>query len=300
MNTQTNENVIITCAVTGSALTHKKNPAVPVSPAEIAQSALDAAAAGASIVHIHVRDIETGHPSGDLALYREVMQRIEDSGSDVIINISTGYGGFFIPGEGENVQTGAPGSNLQDADSRIRHIVDLQPEICSLDVGTANFGDRVFMNTPPHLREMSTQLTAAGSKPEIEVFEAGHVEFAKHLLNEGYLKAPGHFQLCMGIPWCMPATPEAVAFMRSLLPDDATWSAFAISRAQFDMVDMALDQGGHIRVGLEDNIWIEKGVLAPSNAALVEKAAGIIAQKGKNIATAAQAREILGLGSEVS
>ncbi|TNE47573.1 MAG: 3-keto-5-aminohexanoate cleavage protein [Deltaproteobacteria bacterium] len=290
-----NDDVIITCAVTGSAPTPSRNPAVPVTPAQIAQSSLEAAEAGAAIVHIHVRDVQTAEPSADVELFREVKQRIEDANPDVIINLSTGFGGFFVPGEGENIRIGVEGTNLLPPLERVLHVVELQPEFCSLDVGTANFGDRVFMNTSPHLRVMAKQILNAGTKPEVEVFEAGHIEFAKHLMAEGLLQQPAHFQFCLGIPWCMPATADAVRFMRSLLPEGSTWSAFAISKAQLDMVSIAVQEGGHVRVGLEDNIWLDKGVLAPSNAALVERAVERIQEQGKRVATPARARELLGL-----
>ena len=288
--------VIITCAVTGSAPTRDKNPAVPVTPAEIARSALDAAAAGAAMVHIHVRDPETGGSSGDLALYREVCDLIEASGSDVIVNISTGFGGFFSPGA-ENPLVGS--GNLMAPLPRVAHVIDLAPEVCSLDVGTANFGERVFMNTVPHLREMSAAIRDAGVKPEIEVFEAGHILFARHLIEQGLLAAPPHFQLCLGVSWCMPATRAAIDFMVGLLPADATWSVFGVGRAQFPMVREGVRAGGHIRVGLEDNLYLEPGVLAPSNAALVERAAAIIHEEGRRVATPADARALLSLPSTV-
>lgn len=286
--------VIVTCAVTGSAPTPAKNPAVPVTPAEIAASALEAAEAGAAMVHIHVRDPETGRASGEHALYEEVAQRIAASGSDVIVNISTGYGGFFVPGEADP-RIAAAGSNLMTPDARIAHVLRIRPEVCSLDVGTANFGERVFMNTAPHLRVMAAAIRDAGVKPEIEVFEAGHIMFANHLLEAGLLAAPPHFQLCLGVPWCMPARAEAIDFMVALLPEGATWSAFGIGRAQFPMVRAAARAGGHVRVGLEDNLYLDSGVLAPSNAALVELARAILGEENRRPATPAEARAILSL-----
>lgn len=286
---------IITCAITGSAPTREKNPAVPVTPAEIAQSALDAARAGAAMVHIHVRDPETGKATGDHRYYKEVADRIADSGSDVIVNISTGFGGFYNPSE-ENAQAPNPiGTNLMNPAERVQHVVDMKPEVCSLDVGTANFGDRVFMNTVPHLRIMAKLILDAGVKPEVEVFEAGHIVFARHLMDQGLLAKPTHFQLCLGVNWCMPATREAIDFMVSLLPAETTWSAFGLGARQFPIVEAAVEAGGHVRVGLEDNLYLDRGVLAPSNAALVEKAAGIVAAKGGRVATPAEARALLSL-----
>ncbi|ANY19595.1 3-keto-5-aminohexanoate cleavage enzyme [Tsuneonella dongtanensis] len=288
--------VVITCAVTGSAPTRERNFAVPVTPAEIAHSAIEAADAGAAMVHIHVRDPESGKASGDPSLYWEVASRIHDSGRDVIVNISTGFGGFFNPGTDDPGVAGE-GSNIMLPLPRIQHVLDMKPEVCSLDVGTANFGDRVFMNTAPHLRSMSQAISEAGVKPEIEVFEAGHILFARHLIERGLLRSPPHFQLCLGVSWCMPATSEAMAFMVSLLPDDATWSVFGLGSSQFPTVREGVRQGGHVRVGLEDNLYLERGVLAPSNAALVDKAVSIVRDEGRREATAAEARAILGLKS---
>lgn len=285
---------IITCAITGSAQTRDRNPAVPVTPEEIVQSALGAAAAGAAMVHIHVRDPANGRASGDFHLYHEVADRLATSGSDVIVNISTGFGGFFVPDDAD-VRRAGPGSNLMDPVSRIDHVLRLAPEVCSLDVGTANFGDRVFMNTAPHLRVMAKAILAAGVKPEIEVFEAGHILFAQHLLEQGLLSAPPHFQFCLGVPWCMPATGAAIAFMLELLPKGSTWSAFGLGKNQFPIVREAIRAGGHVRVGLEDNLYLEPGVLAPSNAALVERAVAIIEQEGRRVASPDEARSLLSL-----
>lgn len=285
---------ILTCAVTGSAPTHRKNPAVPITPKDIAVSAIDAARAGAAMVHIHVRDPVSGAATGDIALYREVHDRIADAGTDVIINISSGFGGFFVP-DADEPRTAAAGTNLMNPEPRIAHVLEIAPEVCSLDVGTANFGDRVFMNTVPHLRVMGQAIVDAGVKPEVEVFEAGHIEFAKAMIAQGLLATPVHFQFCLGVKWCMPATAAAIDFMRSLIPSDATWSAFGIGASQFPIVEAAVDAGGHARVGLEDNLYVGPGELAPSNAALVEKAASIVAAKGGSVATPADARRILGL-----
>jgi uncharacterized protein (DUF849 family) len=286
--------VIISCAVTGSADTPSRNPAVPVTPDQIANSAIDAAKAGAAIVHIHVRDPKSTKPSMDTALYREVVARIRASDTDVLINLTTGPGARFTHDESEPSKPGA-GSMLKSPEERVRHVVDLKPDICSLDMGSLNMGDRVFVNTPKHLQAMAIAIKDAGVLPELEVFEAGHLLLAKRFIENSYIKPPGMFQICLGIPWGQPATTEAMAYMRSLLPSDSPWFAFGISLHQFPMVAQTILLGGHPRVGLEDNIYLEKGKLAPSNAALVEKAAKIIEILGDHVATPADARQLLGL-----
>ena len=286
---------MISCAVTGSADTPRRNAAVPVTPAQIAQSSLDAANAGASIVHIHVRDIKTTLPSMDGALYREVVERIRDKNTDVIINLTTGPGARFWHDEADPSKPSA-GSTLRSPADRVRHVVDLRPDICSLDMGSLNMGDRVFINTPEHLRAMALAIKDAGVTPELEVFEAGHLMLAKKFLTDGHVKGPGVFQICLGISWGQPATTEAMVYMRNLLPPDCTWFAFGISQWQFPMVAQAVLLGGHPRVGMEDNIYLGKGQLAPSNAALVEKAGRIIEVLGDQVATPAEARTMLGLG----
>ncbi|NQV99397.1 MAG: 3-keto-5-aminohexanoate cleavage protein [Rhodospirillales bacterium] len=285
---------IITCAVTGSAPTPGKNPAVPVTPEEIANSALAAAAAGAAIVHIHVRNPQTTLRSMDLAHYSEVVERIRSSGSDVIINLTTGPGATFKTGN-MDPEIVAEGSLLKSAAERLRHIEVLQPEICSLDVATMNFRESVFLNTTDILRDMSDRAKAAGAKPEIEVFDTGQIELAKQLIAEGHIDNPPYFQLCLGISYGARATPEAMMHMRNCLPEGALWSAFGIARMQFPMVAQAVLLGGNVRVGLEDNIYLDAGVLAPSNAALVERAAAIIENLGNKVATADQARAHLGI-----
>jgi uncharacterized protein (DUF849 family) len=286
--------VMISCAVTGSADTPGRNPAVPVTPAQIAQSAIDAAKAGAAIVHIHVRDLKTTRPSMELSLYSEVVERIRESGTDVLINLTTGPGARFVPGE-DDPQKPGPGTTIKTPAERVRHVVKLKPDICSLDMGSMNMGPHVFVNTPPHLEAMAIAIRDAGVLPELEVFETGHLLLAKRLIETGHVKAPGMFQICLGISWAQPATPEAMSYMRSLLPPSSPWFAFGISLHQFPMVAQAVLLGGHPRVGLEDNIYLEKGKLAPSNAALVEKAGRIIEVLGDIVATPADARAMLGL-----
>ena len=286
--------VMIACAVTGSADTPGKNPAVPVTPAQIAASAIDAAKAGAAIVHIHVRDPQTTKPSMEKALYAEVVERIRGSGTDVLINLTTGPGARFAPGVDDPMKFG-PATNLKPAPERVKHVMELKPEICSLDMGSMNMGGHVFVNTPPVLEAMAVAIRDAGVIPELEVFETGHLLLAKRMIETGHIKAPGMFQICLGISWGQPATPEAMTYMRNLLPQGSPWFAFGISLHQFPMAAQTVLLGGHIRVGLEDNIYLGKGQLAPSNAALVEKAGKIIEVLGDHVATPNDARQILGL-----
>lgn len=289
--------VMVSCAVTGSADTPARNPAVPVTPPEIAASALDAAEAGAAIVHIHVRNPQTTRPSMDPALYREVVERIRASNSDVLINLTTGPGARFIPGLDDPLKP-ASGSTLSLPAQRVRHVVELAPEICSLDMGSMNMGNQVFMNTPPHLEAMAISIRDAGVMPELEVFEAGHLLLAKQMIETGHIKPPGLFQICLGISWGQPATPEAVIYMRNLLPPAAIWFAFGISLHQFPIAAQTVLLGGHVRVGLEDNLYLEKGKFAPNNASLVEKAVNIINILGDEAATPNEARQMLRLPNE--
>jgi uncharacterized protein (DUF849 family) len=285
---------MISCAVTGSADTPGKNPAVPVTPEQIAASALDAAKAGAAIVHIHVRDPKTGLPSMEGAHYAEVVDRIRSSGTDVVINLTTGPGGRFSPSPDDPIKPG-PGTTLRTARQRVQHVLDLRPEICSLDMGSMNMGANVFVNTPPILEAMAVDIRDAGVTPELEVFETGHLLLARRMIETGHIKGPGMFQICLGIAWGQPATPEAMSYMRTLLPAGSTWFAFGISLHQFPMAAQAVLLGGHVRVGLEDNLYLERGKLTPSNAALVAKAVKIIELLGSSVATPADAREMLGL-----
>lgn len=284
--------VIISCAVTGGADTVGKHRGVPVTPEQIARAAIDAGKAGAAIAHIHVRDPLTGKASLDLAHYRDVVARIRDAGSAIVINLTTGPGSRFVPSDADPA-VGGPGTTLRPPLERVRHVQELLPDICSLDVGSMNFGETGFINTPAHLRIMAKAIAAAGVRPELEVFDTGHVMLGRRLIEEGVIAAPALFQICLGIPWGAPATPEAMMYMRDLLPPGSMWAAFGISRAQFPMVAQAVVLGGHVRVGLEDNLYIEHGVLAPSNAALVEKAVKIVTLLGENVASPEAARRML-------
>lgn len=289
--------VIVTCAITGGGDTVGKHPAIPVTPEQIATSALEAAGAGAAIVHIHVRDPKTGKPSTELSHYREVVDRIRSVNSDVIINLTTGAGARFFPSD-ENPAIGGAGSNMLTPAARVRHIQDLRPDICSLDIATMNFGEFAFVNTPAHIRTMALAIAEAGVMPELEVFDVGHLRLALHLLETGAIKLPVFFQICLGIPWGAQATSETMLFMRGMLPKDCVWTGFGIGPQEFPMVAQSILLGGHVRVGLEDNLYIERGVLAPSNAALVEKAVRIVTALDGVPASPAQARDILGLRSK--
>jgi uncharacterized protein (DUF849 family) len=289
-----NRPVIITCAVTGSGDTTGLSPHVPITPQQIAEEVLAARAAGAAIAHIHVRNPLDGKPSLELAPYREVVERIRDAKSDIIINLTTGIGARFTPSD-ENPNYNAQ-SSLYTAQERVQHVVALKPEICSLDIATMNFGQHAFVNVISHIEQMARAAREAGAKPELEVFDLGHVMLAKHLYKQGLFADPPMFQLCLGVPWGAPATAEGMMAMQRELPAGARWSAFGLSAAEFPMVAQAIIMGGHVRVGLEDNLYLAKGELAPGNACLVERAVRIIGDLGAQVADPATARQILGLG----
>ena len=253
--------VIITCAVTGAGDTVARSDRVPVTPAAIAAACIEAAGAGAAIAHVHVRDPATGLGSREVALYREVVERVRDSGSDVILNLTTGMGGDYVPDETDPARAGA-GTDLVAPLVRVAHLETLRPPLCSLDCGTMNFGTGVFMNTPAHLEQMAARIRTLGVKPELEVFDLGHIRLAKDLIARGLIEPPPLFQLCLGIPWGAPADPRTLIAMRDALPPEALWSAFGIGREQFPMVAQAVLLGGNVRVGLEDNLYLARGRLA--------------------------------------
>jgi len=285
---------ILTCALTGGAPI-QNNPAVPVTPKDIAQQAIDAGKAGAAIAHIHVRDPKTGRSSMELDLYREVVERIRDSGSDVLINLTTGTGAQFVPGA-DDPKVAGPGTEFFTPQVRARHVAALRPDICSLDFCTMWFRTRAFINSPEHIAEIARLAQEAGVVPELECFDSGDINLAKHMIAQGAVRAPFFFQIVMGVSYGAAATPETMIYLRDLLPEGAAWAAFGIGPHAYPMLAQALLLGGHARVGLEDNYYLEKGVKAPHNAALVEKAVGIMRSLGHEPATPAQAREILGLG----
>ncbi|MGY8994970.1 MAG: 3-keto-5-aminohexanoate cleavage protein, partial [Alphaproteobacteria bacterium] len=271
----------ITCALTGAGDTTDKSPHVPVTPEQIANSAIAAAKAGAAIAHIHVRDIATGQGNRDRNNFREVVARIRDSDTDVIINLTTGMGGDYVP-DPDDPSRAAEGSDMASPEDRVLHIEELLPEICSLDIATMNFTHGAFMNVPAHLRIMADRIKAAGVKPELECFDLGHVRLANQLIKEGHLEEPPLFQLCLGVPWGAPADPESLLAMRNLLPENAHWSAFGISRMQIPIAAQSVIGGGNVRVGLEDNLYLDRGVLA-TNEQLVERAVGVVERLGCRI-----------------
>ena len=284
---------IVSCAVTGNITTRAQHPGLPCTPEEIAAAAIGAARAGAAIVHIHVRHPD-GRPSLELAHYREVVERIRASEVDLVINLTTGPGGRFVP-SAEDPKVAAPGSTLMRPERRVEHVEALRPEICSLDFNTMYFGSSVVINTPENLAVMAERIAACGTVPEIEVFDSGDIHLARDFIAAGRLAAPTLFQIVLGVKYGASATPETLLYQRSLLPREARWAAFGIGRAAFPMLAQAFLLGGHVRVGLEDTVYLEKGVLAPDNAALVAKAVRILREFGARPASPAEARAMLGL-----
>lgn len=289
-----NSPIIITCAVTGSGDTTGISPHVPITPKQIAAEALAASAAGAAIVHLHVRDPATGAPSRDLSLYRETVGLIRASGDKVLINLTTGAGARFSPLEADPNHNATPG--MASPEERMSHVLELKPDICSLDIATMNFGQHAFVNTPEHIRRIAQAVRVAGVKPELEVFDLGHIALARHLIAEGLFEEPPLFQLCTGVPWGAPATARALLAMQDMLPADAIWSAFGVGSRQFSMAAVTAAEGGHIRVGLEDNLYLSRGVLSEGNAPLVARSVDLARSIGREPATPRQAREILRLG----
>ncbi|WP_454765930.1 3-keto-5-aminohexanoate cleavage protein [Cupriavidus campinensis] len=285
---------IITCAVTGNIVTPEQHPGLPITPAQIADAALEAAEAGAAAAHIHVRDPETGRPSMLLDYYADVIDRIRARNRSLIINLTTGPGGRFVPDENEP-RVAAPGTTLLHPLKRVEHIASLRPDVCSLDLNTMNSGADVVINTPANVRKMAGVIRGAGVMPELEIFDSGDLNMALDFLREGVLGGPGLWTFVLGVKYGFAPTPETIFYARNMLPQGAHWSAFGIGRAEFPIVAQAWLAGGHVRVGLEDNIYLEKGVLAPNNAALVAKARGIVKSLGGEIATASEARTLLGL-----
>jgi uncharacterized protein (DUF849 family) len=289
-------NPFITCAITGAGATQGIHPELPITPQQIADSAIDAAKAGAAIVHCHVREPETGAPSRRVDLYRDVVDRIRASGENVIVNLTTGMGGDLYIGLDGAANTPDEGSDLVGPDERIAHLHDTLPDICTLDCGSLNFGDGslVYVGTPDYLRIGAEKIRALGIKPELECFELGHLWFVNKLVEEGLIDDPPFVQVCLGIPWGAPATPRTMQTFADQMPPNAVWSGFAISRMEMPAVAQAMLMGGNVRVGLEDNLYISKGEFA-SNAQLVERAVTIVESLGGTVAGPDVARERLGL-----
>ena len=293
-----NGEVVITCAVTGAGDTVGRHPGVPVTPEQIAAAAVEAARAGAAIAHCHVRDPATGKGARDPALYREVVEGIRASGVDVVINLTAGMGGDLEVGAGEAPLCFGPATDVVGPLERLVHVAELRPEICSLDCGSLNFGDGdlVVINTPAQLRAGAQLIRELGVRPELEIFDTGNLWFARQMLTEGLIEQPPLFQLCMGIPWGMPADAQLMKALVDLLPPGANWSAFGIGRMQLPMVAQAVLLGGNVRVGLEDNLYLERGVLA-SNGQLVEKAVRIVEALGARVLGPVAARARFGLAT---
>lgn len=285
---------VITCAVTGNLVKPEQTPHLPITPEQIANECLAAADAGAAQVHIHVRDPQTGRPSMDVELYRDVVDRIRARNRELIINLTTGPGGRFVPSE-DDPKVHAPGTTLVHPDKRVEHIALIKPDVCSLDLNTMNSGPDVVINTPKNVRKMAAVIQAAGVKPELEVFDSGDIHLALDLIADGTLQGPGMWTFVLGVKYGFAPAPETVLYARSLLPPGAFWTAFGIGRMEFPVVAQAWLAGGHVRVGMEDNIYLDKGVLAQSNAQLVARAADIIRSLGGEIANPREARAVLGL-----
>lgn len=291
-----NREVFITCAVTGSGATQDKSPHVPRSPAQISESAILAARSGAAVVHCHVRDPETGAPSRDLRMFREVTDRIRDSEVDVVLNLTAGMGGDMVFGDVENPLPPSVGTDMAGASERVAHVADCRPEICTLDCGTMNFAeaDYVMTNTPGTLTAMGRLMTELGVKPEIEAFDTGHLWYAKQLVADGVLEPNALVQLCMGVPWGAPDDLNTLMAMVNNVPDGWTFSAFGLGRHQMPLVAASVLAGGNVRVGLEDNLMLDRGVLA-ENYQLVDRAVRIVENLGARVIGPAEVRKKLGL-----
>ena len=289
-----NKKTVITCAIVGATTSREHTPHLPITPAEIAQSALEAVQAGAAAVHIHVRDPETGKASMEVGLYAEVVQRIRDAGSQVIVNLTTGAGARFVPSEHDPRMAG-PGTTLVNPEQRVQHILALKPDVATLDLNTMTSRNQVVINTPDMVRKMAGFIQSAGAIPEIELFDSGDVQLANALIEEGTLSGPRLFSFVLGVKYGFVSTPETVLYARNMLPTGAHWTAIGIGKQSFPMVAQSWLMGGHARVGMEDNIYLGRGKLAKTNAELVTQAAALIGLLGGEVATVAEARAMWGL-----
>jgi len=288
-------NIIITCAVTGNLTTREHHPGLPVTPQEIADSCLEAADAGAAIAHIHVRDPQTGRPSMHLGYYREVVERIRAKNTGLILNLTTGPGGRYHPSD-EDPAVAGPRTTLMRPERRVEHIIALKPDIATLDLNTMTFGSEVVINTPANVKIMADSIYDAGVKPELEVFDSGDIQLANDLLKAGTLRSPTMFSIVTGVKYGFPALPDVMATAARLLPGDAVWTGFGVGRMSFPMAVQSYLLGGHVRVGLEDNSYLSKGVLAKGNGELVERARDLIEKLGAVVVGPSEARSILNLG----
>ncbi|RSL33084.1 3-keto-5-aminohexanoate cleavage protein [Salibacterium salarium] len=288
-----NKNVILSCAVTGAGDTTAKNSNVPVTPEEIADSSIKAAKAGATIVHIHARDPKTGQLSHDVELFKETVARIREADTDVIINITAGGGGDWMPSEDDPTK-GGPGTDIQTPEERHEPVGELLPEICTLDCGSVNMGDQLYLNPADWLRRQAKLIQQSGVKPELECFDTGQIRFANQLNKEGLVDDEMLFQFCLGIPWGAAADAETISYMKQRIPENSNWAAFGIGAMQMPIVAESMLQGGNVRVGLEDNLYLKKGVLA-TNEQLTDKAVNIVQHLGAEVMAPQEAREKLNL-----
>lgn len=292
-----NERTLITCAVTGNLVKPEQTPHLPITPAQIADECLAAADAGAAQVHIHVRHPETGRPSMEVDHYRDVVDRIRRVDRRLIVNLTTGPGGRYVPSD-DDPKVYAAGTSLLPPEKRVEHIAAIRPDVCSLDLNTMNSGPDVVMNTPKNVRRMARVIREAGVRPELEVFDSGDIHLGRDLIADGTLDGPGMWTFVLGVKYGFGAAPETVQYARGLVPAGAFWTAFGIGRMAFPTVAQAWLLGGHVRVGMEDNIYLRKGELTTGNGPLVAKARDIIESLGGEIASAAEARALLGLDAE--
>ncbi len=286
--------VMITCAITGNLTRPEQTPHLPITPQQVAESALGAAEAGAATVHVHVRDPATGRPSMSLEHYREVIERIRECNTELILNLTTGPGGRFVPSE-EDPKVAGPGTTLVRPEVRVEHVAEFRPEICTLDLNTMNSGREVVINTPRNVRRMAEVIRGAGVLPEIELFDSGDIALLHDLLADGTLQRPLLCSFVLGVSYGFQPSPETVTYARNLLPADAQFTAIGIGRSMFPMVAQSYLAGGHVRVGLEDGVYLARGVLAKSNAELVAKARRIVEDLGGQVMTSTEAREMLAL-----
>jgi uncharacterized protein (DUF849 family) len=288
------EKVILTCAVTGNLTLPSQTPYLPITPEQIAEACLGAADAGAAIAHIHVREPGTGQPSMKLEYYQDVVARIRARNKDLILNLTTGPGGRFVPSQ-DDPRTAGPGTTLVVPEVRVEHIAKIKPDICTLDLNTMNSGGQVVINTPGNVRRMAKVINEAGVKPEIELFDSGDIALMHDLLRDGTLKGPQLTSFVLGVKYGFQPSPETILYARNLLPPDCEFTAIGVGRASFPTVALSYLAGGHVRVGIEDAVYLEKGVLAETNAQMVEKARRIVCELGGELAPPREARAIIGL-----